>query len=1041
MRRRSKFIRRVELLDIETDLDDDSDTNTDDEENENEPPRYYGKSRSLRSNIVDLNKEELQGCIDNPPTEKDIHDWSYVYKIKPLLRSNNQIAIRTQLNEKVFYLIHNVNIRYTTDKYGTAPSVLHAVMKIIFSCFQNDPIIDDQTRQYIHKLVLDYYDTVGKSSFLIGNLIKCGMWGELSLVHVRTPVRLSDIKARNLNEEIRNTLLRKGINFTDDYTYVLRYESIDQLIQYITDNEIYKDSYVPIEVLNTNKFTDPKMIQFLCDNDMIDLSKKAINIYHERCCIDLLYYLVSHDIIQVNEPHIKRIFRKKRVPKPKRKSKWNAAKHPRRSRRRRHWFAYRFTPYNRNATAKTIIPSLKLYIALIISRQICISIEKCVKDVLIQNEMYDEIIDIIRLNIQLDNGIKRVKFTTRDKMCIFTHLCKNDDIDRLHVLLDNNIITIEELHQKNTYPVDILRNAAKEIGLYVFGVLKVKYTHFDTRGLWGWRMRSVTIAKILESLRLMKLLDVLVPTSLLTTFLKGKKSIELVDLLVSEFGMKIQRGHLQYLKHYPISVFNKYSQGINFNKTAFIRNLVRGGSSSKSKSRSRRRYTWNHHRQITPRSQKLALHLISKIDTKYRLKAAQKYCTMAVISNNPDLCESLKKRYGVDIDMTIIKKSLDTIDTYGIMILNALAPPNTQSRADREIDIAKIRETFTDDEIYAILSKKPSIIDYSKETAKIKSRKDPTILRDLQLQFTPARLNDLINTFGGVSSHWDYDYRYNLGYLSCLKEDDRLLVINIIKGDPRYVENDPEYMKELVLVLFRSFAINVIKSIHTPYNTLGQFLTLKDIYTRMFESLYEGNTVYAVVEVILKCRIEFTPFLYDVLMIGCRASMHKRNLWNRQQPITTRCLKKLLEFEQRMTQPAYDKLSEMYEDLHIPKLFDQHLITLIAEDDYKPSPDEIPDNFDNYLDQANRDRDRRIIDDDSEDAYNEDRAVMADLDKAVKDAKLADDDDFINNLMTNGSDDDNIDNDSDSLLERVRKVHRVSKVRKVRKVGKVGKVC
>lgn len=1007
-----------------------------------------GNQMMKKKTKAQLKKELLAGSYQKPPTKKELKGWGFFRVANKVLSTNNQDAIKAQLNEQVFRTLYTMKSGYVngrsrrtrarrvplgkkrkgakTTKKDTKPKVtrtqrsLTKMMKSVFNFYykhfaHKDPIkikggkskksvklankpiksrktaflANAATRLYIHRLVLDYYDIAGSSKFLVGNLIKCGMWGELMLVNFRKQITASDIDFRNLSNDTIEIMIRKGIDFSHDHRLMLQCAPADKLIQYIQDSGIYENG-IPKDELKY--LTNPTVVKFLCDNELLDISKQAIKYYHTDCHIQLLHTLLINNIIKVNDLHIKHVLRKKisKRTKPKDEKKKNRHRYGRRAWRRRNSYN-KNKAFNKNVSCNDFRSHIGEYFKLAHNEGINIPIENYTKYAFMSNKMYNEIIDVIGYAYKLEG--KRFKFDRYEKQSLFTHVCNNDDIDRLHILLNNNVITIEELHQNNIYIVNAIRVVAEKIAKYMFTELKVKYANFNARQLWGWSLNHQTNEKIIAALRLLKEHEVNIPDELLTTMLSKKKSTDMIDVLINEFDMKIEKKHFKYLKNYSVPTFVKYTQDINYNKKSYISSLVKNSEPL---------YYWKRRTSCND-SQPLIMHLLSKLDKKEQVKVANKCCTLAVLNNKSQLSNTFKTKYDVNIDPNIIKKEIIDVrnprvrkqpvepvargrrslprtskvnNTYGLLVLESMV-----SKATHKEDIAKIRTAFTDDELFKLITKKPH---HSYENdAPVTTA---SILKDLKIQFTPEKLEEVITAFKDNGDRWRDNFDLGTKY--------QTLVANIIMGNFKYVDNDHDYMKLISDLLWKTSLTSTIKRIHTTKHDYMQFLTPNVIHDKILMCMHSGININSMMNMIYKSGIAITPYIYTILLVGYKASYQNMNLWNKRI-VDQQVMKNLLIKEKRMVRDTYNKLKEDHR--YLLNLCKQKKIKLI--DDYEPLQEEIPATFDFYDDMgdgANRMRNGRIMIDSDFDSHSENINVADDLEQALMDAHLENEDDLIN---------------------------------------------
>ncbi|VBB18394.1 hypothetical protein YASMINEVIRUS_857 [Yasminevirus sp. GU-2018] len=933
-----------------------------------------------------------------PPTKDDLQSWRFSRRVNEVLESNNLEVIDTQLGVKVFKQLYNmkddIKGRYR-HRLGRRASkkqpektvtrgqkILNRTIGSVFTYYLNNVLgrkqkhhVEPSTRVKIVNMILEYYHMCGKSAFLVGNLIKCKMWGVLAYINCQSPIEGKDISLKSVDNALIETMQKKGINLTGDYELVLRYGTSESQLKYFQSFEVYGGSYIPVSDLM--KIKGDTVFEYLYNDGKIDVSKTAVKSYHEKCAISLLRYLVSSDIVKVDNACVKKIFKKKISKNKKRTDDKNTIRHRRRRWSRRHMYDKK--AFNKNASGKDFKENIIEYLKLVSEKGCTVPIANCVKYTFMSNKMYTQFVDLIDILYKEQKGVK-FNIDNHEQYRIFSSLTKTDDIDRFHKLIDNNVVQINTLHKDNEYISKCLSDCAEKIAKYMVTTLKVKYVTFSPTELWGWSM-SEKNDKIIRCLRLMKELDIIVPESLLTRMMNKKKSSQVLDVLINEFGMKIKKEHMKHLTGYPIAVFNKYTKDLDFNKKTLIRSLI--GTKRKT------RYYWRAMRNTGSKNM-LALHLISKLPIKTRVKEAKKYCTQAILYDNTSVCSTLKKRYNVDVDLSQIKSAVNknTLNVEGTTLIKTLVTMD-----DRENDIARLREAFTDDEILLLIQKKSSTNGYYYGRKTNKPKTDLPIggiIRDLKLQCKPERLQEIVTSFlNSENRRWD-----DTG----LNSEQQDILVNIIKGTEEYVKNDETVMKQFVEILWRNNADTAIGKLHTKKHDCYSYITAKAIYTKLLDMLYTGKNIDAMIKLIVKHKSDhLTPYIYKVLALGLKAGKYNHDVWSRST-VQRKTLQPITTIVKTISQEIYLELKDVC--AHVTWFVSNKKLKTVAH--YEPDPDEVPDTVEFYnqtiaggerRENRNR-RGRRIRGDDDEMSddsveiiLNENRAIEDDLEKAMNGVK------------------------------------------------------
>lgn len=909
------------------------------------------------------------------PTDDTLDSYRFPRIIRKILLTNRLDVISVQCSKSIFERLYNMHLTKPEDnRRRRAPRggavrklmpsgqrILNRIIKTVmttyykYCVFKNTDALTHETRAYILNILIDYYDIVGKTSMLVNSFIKCRLWGLLDLVNKRTPLSGKDITIKKITDAQVEDLNKIGVTLTGDCRSLFTYNNPEFILKHIIDTNMFADG---ISMDDIHFIKDDKILKHLCDNGLISLKKKAIREYHIRCYMYLLNYLIDNELIAVNAMDVKSIFRKKVVKKIKTKEKKLRGRRRYYGRRRR----MMNKSYNKNTASKDFKDNISRYIALIKEKGFDIPAENYVKYSFLFNKRYDTFIELVASKEK-----NAFKIDTYEKYDLFRHCIKTDDVEKIKILIDKNVILITELHKDNKYVTDCIRDDAEKIAKYIIEELRVKCVDFSAQTIWGWSLSRVPNDKILKGLRLMKSVGIPLQPTLLSTMLNKKKSADLIDALIDEFGFKIEKTHMKYLKSYPVKTFHKFTKDIPYNKKTMIRSLI---------SRKETRYYWRYRNSATGAKIRLAMNLISKLTQKERDKLIPTYVTNALVSNNLDAMKALKDRYKIDPDMEMIKKFTNEgkLKQSGIEIVKSLISTATEKQ-----DIQKIKTTFSDTELMTLISNQGN--DRYNDNDFFNKKNIP-LIKKLQVQIDVPSLEKLL----GMNIYY-YDSNKNKIHM----------IVALIKQHKLYKKANPEFLQNICKSLITSpDGLEIISHINDQKHNCIEHVTGAQVHSMILAQVGSGKD--SNIDIIGRHFSHLvTPYTYTILGIALKAQNNNYDIWNKKG-VQVKDISQLQTLQKEILREDYQTIKDQ---VKIAKkvvspfsLRGKKGFKIIAK--YEPKPEEIPDTLDYYTHMAAGQRPRH--DDDDNDQYDQDRAILNDIDKALLNAQVEDIDADAENL-------------------------------------------
>ena len=890
-------------------------------------------------------------CLIEPTY--DNLQYEYFRFVEIIIKNNRIDLLNIQCNKSVIKRLHDIyksdindaNVKYKNGditEYGLRRIIksnkIDKLLNLLFIFYKKHLmkkiVLDPQIRIKIFTLIIDCYDVIGKTKLLINNLIKYNIWPILDLINNITPILTNEIRLKNITENKITELNKIGIILNTNARILFSYNKSDDIIKYIEEEDLYKNK---IDINDIRFIKDNNVLKYLCDNKMISLKKKSIKVYHQKCYLFLLTYLIENNLIKESTQNFNHIFKKK---KEKKKEVIITKK---RYRRYRH--NYKNRKYNKNAICKDFKENISKYLNIIKLNNLHIKLNNQIKYCFFINKNYGEFINLIN-NTDDHNMIYIDKY---EKMNLFKYCLKTDNVDMIKILIDKKILLISELHTNKSYITKAIIGLSKKILKYLIKDLKVKCIVKQSSLLYV--RYGCSNDKIIDILKIFKEYDVPLDSNLLTYALRRKKSIQLINILINDFDFKLEKKHIKYIKCYPKSKFNKLMKNIKYNKKRLMNSIL----SSKYNN-----CHWRYSRNLPELS--IGLKLLSDLTLKEKEKYVPIFLMNGIINNNLKLIRILKQQYNVYPDFNIIKKLIydKKLNMPGIDLLISLISDKTE-----EEDIKKIKDNFNDDELLnAIFYRKctDSSIGILCEKKSIKFIKKTNIQINIQILI---QIIDNINIY-----HVD-----NIRMMI-------YVVSRLIKQHKLFIENNIDFIKKIINILSISFICpNVILNITNSENNCINYITSANIYLMILFKIYYAMTITDTIEFIAKHFLHLmTPYIYHILIIGENACKNNIDIWYKKS-IAVENLELLCKYQPLIAREDYEFYKEKYGDL-LSKNTKFNII-----DSYVPLPNEISESIEYYIDISKNNRINDDIDDNNIINVAENRAIFDEIDQAIIDAQ------------------------------------------------------
>jgi hypothetical protein len=824
----------------------DNEVNSYQSENEGEDSDKSIDDKSEENDVdvdVDSDFDQSEFSEDDNDTE---NEWQirkkrmrFIKNVSHMVRMNEYLELEETCSYRNMKIIHKTkhgfqtNSKYMTrylDNDNFLQKLISAIMNIYHKYVCVDAkkrkyIIKYQTKVVINQIILNYHCVVGKNKKLINWLIRCKMWGIIDLINRLTPICSNDFSYRialdNMIElEKINVLTKIGTK------NLFMYHKCDQIIQHIKDNNLYTNTFVSLT--DTNRIKDIGVIKFLCDENMIAVTRKAIRYYHEKKNFLLLNHLIENNMIKILNADINTIFK----PKPKQK------KLRRRVSRR---VSRRVMEFNVSKSPKTQAVDFGKYMELTYARGHNIKINRTTKDILFSNGMYTTILMLI------NKESCSVEFDKYEKMLLFKFCTLTDDIETVKSLIDKKILMINEMHQNVKYLAQSIQNNAKNITMYMTNELKIKgigLTIYMIMPRCGFKC----IDDLFDRLKLMKDVDVL-SNDIMKTIIYDKRITKtndpvVIHKLIDDYGCVITKDDLFPLKRYKFDDFMKFTENVTYDKKRFIKKCIKYDGLGKN--------------------QNLPFELFKKLPDKN--KQVVKFGLYALNLDNHAFFKKLINKFGFCVDLEAFRNA-EMIKNPGFKINGfCFLEAVISCSKDSQKTIDEIKRVFTIDEIEKLLSTPSYGI--------INNKNYLPLIEKLGLQLSN-------NFLRGCVKHINDFMYYRNNIYSDAENVVYHLIEYIIKTNNGHSCSDSKYMEEVVGILTTCESMkftNILLKLHDSEHNYLKYISTQIVHriiTNIFRTdrfAIEFNVLFKFITMV-HCidPSVLTPYIYTLINLG-----HKR---------------------------------------------------------------------------------------------------------------------------------------------------------------------
>lgn len=757
---------------------------------------------NTHKDIVDI-KQEIYSLPNYPKYVMD----AFKYKDYDFIKKACNISIFREMRDS------NYQTKHTDKHWGISYYIYYPIInlqKIIkllldyynkISTSNTDDMI--KLRNIIIGISIDYFFIMGKSKSFLDKIIKCELWGILELIHNISPINSSkDITETNINDNCINILIKMNINYTTTCRSLFIFNDYNKIIKYI-------NKYDTKTILNNIKYIkNTDIYDYLIKNNIISLNKLFIKEYHKECHLQLLIYLVKKQYIISRKKYLEHIF-----------------KHP--SIRDRHeilWYDFFNTKAKGNKFRKYIIE----YLDILKDNNIYVNVNLPFIKCMLYNKLYDYLTNYL-FKTNKKNIPKQLK------NILLEHYIKNDNIDIFNSFIDNNIIKIQELHSDEWYIVNIIKNNSYNIGNYVINTLKVKWLTFLPSKLWGWHIDVATNITILNNIEFMTKYNIYMDKKkIITSMLANGKHSKLIDKLINNYGMVIEKKHLCYMANYSLNKIRGYTQHIKYNKIKYIYSLI---------SQTKIEYI-----ALFKQCNNLAIKLIQSTCHNNDI---EKYYTYALIHNNTSLFEKLQQIYDIKLNIDNIRKIITSKSCRinGFVLLKYLS---------NDLSIEEITNDLPNDVLISSLLINPIVPQYKTSNITLMKKFKIIPTYDMILYILHQQMN-------------------SYSFPSDIQEETKF-ISELIKF---YIEHHPDKSIEMLELLLKNNNIQVILNLEMYRNDIINYFTREKLYSELLDVLVNGiNSTYIIklIIIIQENTNILTPYIYKIITTGHYAINNNPNI-------------------------------------------------------------------------------------------------------------------------------------------------------------------
>ena len=239
--------------------------------------------------------------------------YNYPKYVIDAFRVHDYVFIRRVCNINIFKKMRDSNYqtKYTDTNWGISYYIhypiinLQKIIKLILNHYKT--ILYDKSnkmRTVIIGVIVDYFFVMGKSKMFIDNIIKCGLWGVMSLIHKISPIDSSkDMTITDISNNDIKQLIKLNITCTSTLRTLFIFNDCQTIVEHI-------HKYDTQTILNNIQYIkNTDTYDYLIKNKIIPLNTSFITLYHKNCQLKLLIYLIKMKHIIPRKKHIEHIFK------------------------------------------------------------------------------------------------------------------------------------------------------------------------------------------------------------------------------------------------------------------------------------------------------------------------------------------------------------------------------------------------------------------------------------------------------------------------------------------------------------------------------------------------------------------------------------------------------------------------------------------------------------------------------------------------------------------------------------------------------------
>ncbi len=902
------------------------------------------------------------------------------------LSEYHQIIDNIDNNDDDFHKFHLRKMRRRFFSYNV---LLKHVFKIYQKVKKNNynpryvKITEDNKygfRICVNQFVMNYYELFGATSNLMMKLLRNKMWYLIAYINGMNedPIILQKSMLRKVSHDDMIELHKIGYKFDKksdlSIKFLLNSRNVDEIMEKIL-------SYPKKQILNNiYLIKDMKLFDYLIDHDIIELNKKFIKKLHVSCNVSILNHLMNTRNIIPTNANIKNLFTKtnkktildKRFSRSRRRSKMYY--------RRKNLDLRTKSMMNVNTKKNDFKENIGQFIDNILrSDKIDFDPKPYIGNVLLHNKLYD-----VFYKLYLDEGNpKNINYNKKVSLILFKKylmfLIENDELDKFKRLIDYNFLIVKEIHEDKNFIIQGIRHKSMKICKYLIDDLKVKCLSIRYSKLFGWSFADYDTDGIIDRIKFMKEIGVQIDNSLLSNAINYAKSDKILDYLIDEIGIKINKHHLTSLSECGYKKFIKYTKNLNLNLNTVIKGFITAKSGG--------RFRFYYGRESKSKNSlilKLIALLPEKKDKEKMTKKLMNYSSLALSNGHANLFCSLWMRFHKKYDLSYDDKNLETffIKPLCAFVLHKQNGRVYMSRENAEYSCVNIVNTIANYQtndlkelLKKTLTQKDKLEIFCSDYHKIKDDRTQQMIqtiKEYEIDVDQELIDFFIENFDGRQHRGE-----RIHYSS-------ELFISLIKMSKEYISNDKEGLKKIITRLLCRGKFDVIISVTTKTRDLVNLISRKELYASLLDTYYRSEMSSDVIRFIARYKEKLSPYLFTILVTGHLSRDANYEVWNKKQ-LTNKDIDKLIEIQNEITEDDHKHIRDLFYNHRCDGRNKKYLSNFnrLQIVKYEPTNDEIPDMIGVYTNMI--DRVHRENDDDSTIDVN---IGVDDMDNALNDAIL-----------------------------------------------------